>query len=238
MGRLAGRKPISLAVVALLALGLALASCGGDDDSTTGDTTPAAQPENERQATGGGDEQAGDGAGKQGSKPGGESGSDDSGSGGGDTAARQHDDSGGGSEQFRVKGGDNSIQEFGSEASESEFDEAAAAVHGFFDARAGGDWATACSFLAGDVADSLKQLTGNSKALQGQGCAGILEALSRGVPKSALRAAAVADIGSLRVEGDRAFVIYRGTQDTVFAIAVKKEDGRWKVASLAGTPLS
>jgi hypothetical protein len=236
MGRLAGRKPISLAVVALLALGLALASCGGDDDSTTGDTTPAAQPENERKAAG--DEEVGDGAGKQGSKPGGESGSDDSGSGGGDPAARQHDDSGGGSEQFRVKGGDNSVQEFGSEASEPEFDEAAAAVHGFLDARAGGDWATACSFLAGDVADSLKQLTGTSKRLQGRGCAGILEALSQGVPKSALRAAAVADIGSLRIEGDRAFVIYRGTQDTVFAMPLKQEDGRWKVASLAGTPLS
>ena len=55
--------------------------------------------------------------------------------------------SGGGSEQFLVKGGDNSIQEFGEESDESELQEAAETVHGFFVARAKGDWEGACSYL-------------------------------------------------------------------------------------------
>jgi hypothetical protein len=53
-----------------------------------------------------------------------------------------------------------------------------------------------------------------------------------------LAQAAQADVGSLRIEGDRAFVIYRGVHGTVFAISMQREGGAWEVASLSGTPLS
>ncbi|HZK15774.1 MAG TPA: hypothetical protein VFC52_04230, partial [Solirubrobacterales bacterium] len=160
------------------------------------------------------------------------------GSGSDGSTAKQHDDSGGGSAQFKAKGGDNSVQEFGSEASGSEFDQAAAAVHGFFDARVRGDWEAACSYLAADVSKSLQQLGGKSDELEAAGCAKTLEAISEGVPASAFKEAAKADIGSLRVDGDQAFVIYVGAQQVVLAMPMKDEDGTWKVASLAGTPLS
>jgi hypothetical protein len=48
----------------------------------------------------------------------------------------------------------------------------------------------------------------------------------------------LADVGSVRVEGDRAFVIYRGVGRTVFAISMMDEGGDWKVGALAGTPIS
>ena len=223
-----------LALVALLAM--VVASCGGDDDSPSTEATTTGQ-ESGKTPDGGGDKE----------RPSSQSGSDDS---SGDSSAdesadnsggastKQHDDSGGGSDQFRVKGDDNSVQEFGSEASEPEFDEAAAAVHGFFDARVRGDWETACSYLAKDVSKSLVELTGNSEELQGEDCAGIMEALSQGAPQSAFKAAAVADIGSLRVEGERAFVLYRGSGGTVFAMPMQNEGGSWKLGSLAGTPIS
>jgi hypothetical protein len=215
------------AAAALLAIALALGACG-DGDSGTTDTASTPQS---AQTTGDG---KADGQGKAPSSAGEGSpaGSDE-----GDGAPVEHDDSGGGSAQFRVKGGDNSVQEFGSEASEAEFDEAAAALHDFLDARVEGDWQAACAHLASDVTASLAQVAGNAERLQGKGCAGILEALSTGVPQSGLKEAAVADVGSLRIEGDRAFVIYRGVEGTVFAIPMTDQDG-WKVAALAGTPIS
>jgi hypothetical protein len=155
----------------------------------------------------------------------------------GNFTPKPHQDSGGGSEQFEVKGGDNSVQEFGEEAPESEFEQAASALHGFLDARAAGAWDVACSHLSADVAESLQQLAAATKQLESSGCPDLLQALSKGVAASALNEAAEADVGSLRFEGDQAFLIYRGAQDAVYAIAMRKEDGEWKVAGMSGTPI-
>jgi hypothetical protein len=228
---LAGGKLSTVAVAALLAL--FVASCGGgDDDSGASDSTSAAQ--GQEGATGEAAQSEKDGASK--SKQ--SDGSGQSGGGSSGSKPKTHDDSGGGSAQFKTKGGDNSVQEFGKESSQSEFDQAAEAVHGFFDARVAGDWKAACSHLAKDVSKSLEQLAGKSKELADGGCAKTLEAISAGVPRSAFVEAAEADIGSLRVEGDRAFVVYRGAENTVYAMPMKDEGGAWKVASLAGTPLN
>lgn len=224
---LAGGKLPTVAVAVLLAL--LLVSCG-DDDSSGGETTAA-----QSQGDGDGGQNQGDSKGSGGS--GDSDGGDGSGSGGSD-AGQRHQDSGGGSAQFKTKGGDNSVQEFGSEADTAEFDQAAEAVHGFFDARVRDDWEAACSYLAADVAGPLQQLAGKSKELADGGCPETLEAISEGVPQSAFEEAAKADIGSLRVEGDQAFVIYVGANQMVLAMPMKDEDGTWKVASLAGTPLN
>jgi hypothetical protein len=150
---------------------------------------------------------------------------------------KPHHDSGGGSKQFEVKGGDNSVQEFGEEGSESELQQAATALHGFLDARAEGDFKAACSYLGPETAKSLQQLAAASKGLQGAACPQLLAALSKGVPVSTLAEAAQANVGSLRFEGERAFLIYRGAAKQVYAIAMVKQGGEWKVASLSGTPL-
>lgn len=228
MGPAGGKLP-TVAIAVLLAL--FLVSCGGDDDDSSGGETTAAQSQGGDDADGGQDQGDSKGSGGSGDSSGGD---DSAGSNGG----RQHQDSGGGSAQFKVKGGDNSVQEFGSEADAAEFDQAAEAVHGFFDARVRGDWEATCSYLAADVAESLQQLSGKSKELEDGGCPETLEAISEGVPQSAFKEAAKADIGSLRVEGDQAFVIYVGANQMVLAMPMKDEDGAWKVASLAGTPLN
>lgn len=155
----------------------------------------------------------------------------------GSAATKTHRDSGGGSAQFEVKGGDNSIQEFGEEGSESEMREAALALHGFLDSRAEGDFKAACSYLDAASGESLRQLAATSNGPQAAACPQLLATLSKGVPASALTEAAQADVGSLRLEGDRAFLIYRGAQGATYAIAMTREDGEWKVAGLSGTPL-
>jgi hypothetical protein len=146
---------------------------------------------------------------------------------------KPHHDSGGGSDQFTVKGGDNSVQEFGAEASESELQAAATVLHGFLDARAQHNWAAACTYLSAITKQSFAQVGAAYES-----CATALAGFTDKVPVSTLREAAVADVGSLRIEGDRGFLIYRGAEEIVYAVAVTREDGAWKVASLAGTPLN
>jgi hypothetical protein len=226
-----GRMSMLSVLLAACLLALGVASCGGGADSsstassvatqgqesgTTGGTT-AAKPAGEKNT------------GKSGAKHGGGSGETES------SSAKPHHDSGGGATQFRVKGGDNSIQEYGAEAGGSELDEASSALHGFLDARAARDWEKACTYVAASVTGSLQELAGKGK---GNGCGAILGALSRGIPQSALEEAAEADVGAMRVEGDRSFLLYRGARNTNFAIPMTKEGNAWKVAALAGTPLS
>jgi hypothetical protein len=146
-----------------------------------------------------------------------------------------HHDSGGGSEQFIVKGADNSVQEFGEEASAAEFEQAARTLHGFLDARAERNWAAACDYLSQDAAQGAGSAAADSA---GSSCATALAALSGKVPSATLRETAVADVGSLRREGDHGFAIYRGAGGTVYAISMGREGNTWKVASIAATPLS
>jgi len=152
---------------------------------------------------------------------------------------KEHDDSGGGSAQFRVKGGDNSVQDFGEEADPAELEAAATALHNFLDARAAEAWDAACSYLSAEVRNGLEELASKASKSEDPSCEALLAALTNPVAISQLREeAAKADVGSVRVEGDRGFVIYRALAGTIMAFPVAKEDGGWKAASLGGTPLN
>jgi hypothetical protein len=146
--------------------------------------------------------------------------------------------SGGGSAQVRTKGGDNSVQDYGEESGESELREAAEAVHGFYVARASEEWAKACSYLTKSTTQQFEELASQSPQLKGKGCAPVLQALTRPLPPSVERETTLVDAISLRQDGERAFLIYRGAEDKPYAIPMQQEGGAWKVGSLAGTPLS
>jgi hypothetical protein len=202
---------LSLAAVSLT---LALAACGGSSDSASSSAEAQQHDQSQPKSVEKNDE---------------------------GTAPRAHESTTGGSggaAEFEVKGGDNSIQQFGSEADSSELDEAAAVLQDFFDARVAGDWSKACSYLSQGTVEGFEQLAGGSKQLKGAGCGKILGALSEGVPQDALDEAAQVDAGALRVEGERAFLLYHGAANTDYAIPLAVEGGEWKVAALAGTPLS
>jgi hypothetical protein len=228
-----------VAALAVLLVAAGLAACGGDDSSTSTDTTGQSQSASDADGT------SKQEAGKSGeSKAGeGETGDSDAGnSSSGPSASaftpKQHNDSGGGSQQFKVKGGDNSVQEFGEEADPAEFDEAAAALHNFLDARAEGNWAATCEYVSKAVIESFEKLAAQVKQIADTSCGGILEKLTNPAAKQSMKEeAAKANVGSLRIEDEQAFVIYTGIDGTIMAIPMANEDGDWKVASLAGTPL-
>jgi hypothetical protein len=231
----AGKRPIS-AIVAFVLVAATLAACGSSGSSETSSSsngTAAAQPAAKQPGTeassngsGSGTAQAkakkGDGAGESSSSV--------------ETAPLKV--SGGGSAQYRVKGGDNSVEDFGEESDESGLEEAATSLHDFLVARAEEDWPAACSRLSKTVAKQLEQLASRSGKLSGAGCAAILAALTPALPPEVQKESTIVDAGSLRTEGERAFLIYRGAEGTVYTIPMTPEGGAWKVGALAATPLS
>jgi hypothetical protein len=232
-----GSKTLAAALAVLL-LAVGLAACGGGSDSNSTAAGGSTSAQAGGRSSGEGTTGSGDGNSGSGEEAGSGSGGSES-TGAKSFKPKQHHDSGGGSAQYRVKGGDNSVQEFGAEARGSDFEKAAAALHDFLDARAQADWAAACSYMSKSVVESLQRLAAGAKQSQGASCASILEKLTNPAAKQAMREeAAQANVGSLRIEGERAFLIYTGTGKTVIAMPMADEGGAWKVASLAGTPLS
>lgn len=207
-----------------------LSACGGGGGESGSSTASTATATTSQGGTG---SAAAAGSGPEASGQGG--GSSEPKHAGGDTSAhftpKPHHDSGGGAAQFESKGGDNSIQEYGSEAGSSEFEAAAAALHGYLDARAAGAWSAACSYMAPGVSASLGQLAGGETGEAA--CPEILASLSAGIPPAALREAAVANAGALRIEGGSALLLFRGSQGVNYFMPMSSAGGGWKIAAIA-----
>lgn len=225
------------ALVALLAL--VLAACEGNDDE--GGTTTSNQNVTAEQGQG----SAGKDEAAQADKGGDAQAADNDSRGGGSGSGSQGAPvepaplkvSGGGSEQFRVKGGDNSIQTWGEESDESQLDAAAEAVHGFYVARANEEWGEACEYLGAPLQQQLRQFATQS-GKEAPDCPELLKMLTRHpLPASVRRETTVVDAGSLRIGEDNSFLIYRGVDRTVFAMPMVEEDGAWKVTLLSPTTL-
>lgn len=213
------------AILVAAALTFAFAACGGsnsESSSSSDERSTATALDGGAQESGG---QSGEGTKGSENSPGGEA----------ETSPLRV--SGGGSGQFRVKGGDNSIQDFGEESGEDELEEAAGVLHGFLVARARSEWDAACAKLSHTVQGQLAIIAKQAK--QGAtGCATTLAAITPSLSSKVVRETTAVDAGSLRVEGDRGFLLYRDEEGTVYAINMTREDGGWKVGALAGVPLS
>lgn len=241
-----GTRPLAALIAALLAVGL-LAACGSSDSSSS-NSTSASTAQGGSSTT---DTSAQNGS--QGSSPekaNGEKGADQgqnggqpkSQPGGGKSVEEVEVEtplkvSGGGSAQFRSKGGDNSIQEFGGESDESELQEAAEVVHGFYVSRAAEEWDKACSYLSKSNIEQLEQLAAQSPQSKGADCATVLKAFTRPLPAAVEREITTVDAGSLRHEGEQGFLIYYGAGHVKYAMPLRNEGGTWKVTALSGTTL-
>jgi hypothetical protein len=242
-----GTRPLAVLVAVVLAVGL-LAACGSSDSSSS-DSTSASTPSGTPTDTTARNNQQ-DGSSEKGQKQGGSGGQNDShsqphqGSGNGSSGRSVEEVetplkvSGGGSAQFRTKGGDNSIQEFGEEAGESELREAAEVVHGFYVSRAAEEWDKACSYLAKSNAEQLERLVGQASKSKGTDCASALKAFTQPLPVAVEREITEVDAGSLRHEGEQGFLIYYGAGHVIYSMSLRNEGGTWKVAGLSGTTLS
>jgi hypothetical protein len=156
--------------------------------------------------------------------------------GGGESESRVTplDIDGGGSAQFRVKGGDNSIQDSGREADRAELRLAALAAHDYFAALAQEEWSEACGRLAPATAEAASRLAASPKA---SGCGAALAVLFSPVTAAEGREATVVDAASLRRKGGHGFLLYRGAKGKPYFISLDLLHGKWAVSSLSPTGL-
>lgn len=146
--------------------------------------------------------------------------------------------SGGGSARFEAKGGDNSVQEYGSEAQEAELREAAEEVHSFYVARIAEEWELACSYLSKHTTGGFEQLAAQTPQLRGKGCAQILAALTQPLSPALQRDATTIDAHSLRQEGSQGFLIYTGPpHEAVYSMPLDLEGGVWRLGAISASVL-
>jgi hypothetical protein len=127
--------------------------------------------------------------------------------------------------------GDNSIQTWGLEAPDAEREAATATVQRYLDARAKGEWGRVCSLLAAKPRREQEQFGG------GASCAQAMVSFAADASTATLREEAEIEVLSLRIGDEYAFLVYR-RPDGIFAIALTREDGEWKLISVGPNPLT
>ena len=141
-----------------------------------------------------------------------------------------------GSDQFRDQT-DSAILDFGEESDEAELDEAATAVEDFLTARAADDWPEACAQLSRAVLAKIEHLATTATGLADKSCPSFLGAFTELTDRER-RDSAEVDAGSLRQRERRAFLIYHGADEVVYAMPMRREGEVWKVDSLSPKRLS
>ena len=142
--------------------------------------------------------------------------------------------SGGGAASFRAPSGDNSIPDYGSEAPPTERERAAVALAAFLQARAKGEWSTACTYLAVTTRTPLERLLGRTQAKAG-GCARVLAELSKS-SAAAHAETPTADVVALRIKGNSAFALFHEAKGSKYVMPMRNEGGAWKMSQLAPLP--
>lgn len=136
-----------------------------------------------------------------------------------------------GSDQFRDKT-DSPLLDFGEEASASELEEGEEVVEAFLAARAKGDWQQTCAQLSRAMLAKIEHLATTSTGLEDTSCPAFLEAFVR-LSKRERSDSAIVDAGSLRKQGRRAYLLYYGANEVVYAMPLSREGSAWKVDALA-----
>jgi hypothetical protein len=198
--------PIGVLTAALTAL--LLAGCGGSDDASTNGGSAAAPPP----------------AGKEQTKP--------TGAGRGATGAGPADT--GRTEESHFEGGEEQVEEFGSEAQGSNKGEVLAAEQSYLSAIATKSYEKACAGLAPAVTGSLQKMVKGGDA----GCGAILPKLLSPSTAAVARQQLQGEVVRVRVEGKQAFVIFHAPGARLWALPLSNQGGGWKVATLAPTVLA
>ena len=148
---------------------------------------------------------------------------------------------GGGAVAFRMRGADNSIPDYGEEASAAERSAAGTALAAYLRALAKGQWPEACPHMASSMRRSLERLASTAKRLKGAGCAGDLKALVGSI--ASVRADPLTGaLAAFRVKGTQAFALFYGPRGQKYYIPMVSEGGAWRVTQIApdayplGTP--
>jgi hypothetical protein len=221
------------ALVLALACAAVLPACGGGSSSTSS-TSATAPPSTTEAESGGGanessqkNEKAEGGAEKQ-QEEGSESGSEE-----GEVSPNDR------SAQFRTKGGDNSIQNYGEEEGAAERAAATTTITVFFSASKHKEWARVCGVLSQKARAQMEEFAKRVPKLKGKTCAGVIELIYSSSPSNAGRPETIkGGVVALRRKGGQSFALYHGMNGKPYAFPLVREGGEWKLIGMAPTPLS
>jgi hypothetical protein len=133
--------------------------------------------------------------------------------------------------QFIAPGADNTVQEFGREATAAERNQVSRMVEAWLRARVMGHWGEVCSYLhrknAAYAIVTGSEVTGKKLT----SCARGLAALTR-YSGEAPRDNIKGGVASLRIEAGHGFAQYHGKEGRDWVLPVRREDGNWKISDL------
>jgi len=126
------------------------------------------------------------------------------------------------------------VVNFGEEADQGEREAAFGDLEENYRAREAGEWAKQCASMTLEQSEEVRETTEPDGT-----CASGLRTQASPLAKSkAFRAYPIqGPIEAFRVENDRGFVLYQGKDGNDYAMAMKKEDGKWLVDDLIPTKL-
>ena len=129
------------------------------------------------------------------------------------------------------------LLDFGEEGSAAEVEEAEEAVRKVLLARSKENWPATCAQISQALQDKIKHLAVSSTQLSDQSCPAFLKAFLS-LSEQERQEGSVIEAGSLREQGSRAFFIYLGPGEVVYAVPMRREGDAWKADSLAPKQLS
>jgi hypothetical protein len=133
--------------------------------------------------------------------------------------------------------GTGAIGSFGTPADPAQRAALTTALRAYLVALASGDGTAACSRLAAPLRAQLLSLGPGGGSGQHRSCAQTLASMYGQEPPQTRMAQRHTAIGSIRVEKDRAFVLYRQPGAPPGFFPLQREGGHWRVAALGGTVL-
>lgn len=133
------------------------------------------------------------------------------------------------------RGGEASIEDFGEEAEGSERAAILDAFSAYLNALAGKEYAAACSYLAASVHSSLRQFV--PAPLKAKGCPALLPRLLAPTAPAIAREQAEGKIAKVRIDADRAFVVFHAPGAKLYQLPMAREDGGWKSTLVAASVL-
>lgn len=134
------------------------------------------------------------------------------------------------------QGGEESIEGFGSEAKGALRAAVLGAFAGYLGSIAADDSDKACVHLSKAVRTSLSQFSANRPG-KGAGCAIALSKLLAPAAAAIARQQASGKVTKVRVEGGRAFVVFRAPGAKLYQLTMVREGGTWKAATVAASVL-
>lgn len=141
----------------------------------------------------------------------------------------------GGAASFRAPRKDNSVPDFGREAHSAERKQAMEALRGFLRARANGEWATACDYLARPQQHILDGIAAHTDGKHAD-CAAALEGLMTAPAAERADPFDSRGLAALRVKYPTAFALFYGTNGAKYVMPMQDEHGKWKMTQLAPLP--